>query len=216
MVIRNSAVFDFLQFFVSIYVTDTDIENISEKRNPAAAAGAAAGNVIAAAELGFKVLTKILDVLGDVKRKVAIAVANQSGKTWSALNVYYYSGTSDVVLPPSVKNSQALLYDSRKSDGPVARGAVGVIAYAMSDGNTLGVLFSVPFDYNLYKNWWNVKVYKGRRRADYDMYKDLYYNSEPKRGDNGYHEKLIGFGLKAKGFMLSAGQATLEIRVSPK
>ena len=120
-----------------------------------------------------------------------------------------------MVLPHTVKHNQALLYDSHKTEGPVARGAAGVMAYHMSDGNTLAVLFMVPFAYNLYPsgNMWNVKIYSGRKRANYKMYKQMYYGNNPLKGDDGYHVKFLGHGLKVRGYLNSSGMAIVKIRV---
>ena len=73
-------------------------------------------------------------------------------------------------------------------------------------------MFSVPFDYNLYENWWNAKLYPGNKRANYDQYYNLYYDANPFRA-NGWHERSLGSGLKFRGSMSSSGQATLEIHV---
>nr|A0A515MEN7.2 RecName: Full=DELTA-actitoxin-Afr1c; Short=DELTA-AITX-Afr1c; AltName: Full=Alpha-helical pore-forming toxin; Short=PFT; AltName: Full=Cytolysin; AltName: Full=Fragaceatoxin B; Short=fraB [Actinia fragacea] len=173
-----------------------------------------AGAIIDGASLTFDVLQTVLKALGDVSRKIAVGIDNEPGMTWTAMNTYFRSGTSDVILPHTVPHSKALLYDGQKNRGPVTTGVVGVIAYAMSDGNTLAVLFSIPFDYNLYSNWWNVKVYKGHRRADQAMYEELYYDFSPFRGDNGWHTKSIGYGLKGRGFMNSSGKAILQIHVN--
>lgn len=48
--------------------------------------------------------------------------------------------------------------------------------YTQGADKTVAVMFSVPFDYNLYSNWWDVKIYNGMKRATYDMYEDMYYN----------------------------------------
>jgi hypothetical protein len=162
--------------------------------------------VIAGGALGADVLGKALGSLGDIDRKIVIGVGNESEKSWTALNAYLSSGTSDVVLPEEVPNTKAFLYKAQKDRGPVATGVVGVLAYSMSDGNTLGILFSVPFDYNLYENWWNVKLYAERsKHTDESMYNDLYYNTKPHQGDNGWYEKTLGYGLKSKGCMTSSG-----------
>ena len=79
---------------------------------------------------------------------------------------------------------------------------------------TLGVLFSIPYDYNLYSNWWNVKLYIGKKQADYDMYYDLYYYANPFKGDNGWHHRDLGSRLKIRGSMASSGQATFELHVT--
>uniref|UniRef100_A0A679KL36 mRNA n=1 Tax=Oulactis sp. TaxID=2093647 RepID=A0A679KL36_OULSP len=181
-----------------------------EKRSPLAVAGA----VIEGGNLAMSVLEKVLKAIGDVSRKIAIGVDNESGKPWTAINTYFRSGTSDIILPHEVKSGKALLYNSQKNRGPVATGVVGVLTYAMSDGNTLAVLFSVPYDYNLYSNWWNVRVYSGKQRATQYMYEKLYYDYSPFKGDNGWHSRNLGYGLKCRGFMNSSGKAVLEIQVS--
>ena len=72
-------------------------------------------------------------------------------------------------------SGKALLYEGRKTRGPVATGSVGVMAYYIPDmDKTLAVMFSIPFDYNLYSNWWNVKLFRGSDRANYYMYYFMY------------------------------------------
>ena len=73
-------------------------------------------------------------------------------------------------------------------------------------------MFSVPFDYNLYENKWNAKLYPGNKRASKDQYKDLYHEEDPFSAD-GWHDRSLGSGLKLRGSMSSSGTATLEIRV---
>ena len=108
------------------------------------------------------------------------------------------------------------MYGARKTAGPVATGAVGVMTYHIpSIQKTLAVLFSVPFDYNLYSNWWDVKLYSGKKWAGYSIYDNMYYGN-PFRGDNRWHYKDLGSGLKLMGAMSSSGKASLVIRVSKK
>ena len=106
------------------------------------------------------------------------------------------------------------MWGARQTSGPVARGAVGVFTYCIPGlYRTLAVMYSVPFDYNWYSNWFNVKLYKGYVRADKGMFNDLYYDADPFKGDNGWHDRSLGSGLKFRGAMTSSGQATLEIKV---
>jgi len=62
-----------------------------------------------------------------------------------------------------------------------ARGAVGVVTYKLfiPSGNvqTLAVMYSVPYDFNLYSNWFAVGVFGSTKSCDYDLYYDMYYNS---------------------------------------
>ena len=66
-------------------------------------------------------------------------------------------------------------------------------------------MFSVPFDYNLYQNWWNAKLHPGNKRANYDQYYDLYYDANASKA-NGWH----GSGLKFRGSMSNSDKATLR------
>lgn len=106
------------------------------------------------------------------------------------------------------------MYAARQSDGPVATGVVGVLTYYIPDmKSTLAVMWSVPFDYNLYENWWNVKLYDGKVKPNYDMYNELYYRASPFKA-GGWETKNLGDGLKCRGFMTTPGNARLEIHVS--
>lgn len=173
----------------------------------------AAEAVLPAAELTFGVLEKVLQALGDIKRKIAIGIVNETSFSWEALNVFFRSGASDAILPELVNTDQALVYSARKTNGPVATGSVGVLTYYMKGANkTLAVLFSVPFDYNLYSNWWDAKVYPGRKTADNDMYKEL-YNGDPFKGDDAWHSKEIGEGFSMKGIMTSAGTCQQQLKI---
>ena len=91
-------------------------------------------------------------------------------------------------------------------------GVRGVVAYYIqSIDTTLAVMFSIPFNYNLYQNLWNAKLYPGNQRANYDQYYDLYYNADPFMA-NGWDQRYLGYGLKFRGSMSNSRKATLEIR----
>ena len=108
------------------------------------------------------------------------------------------------------------MWGAKKTSGPVARGAVGVFTYCFRIRGilkTLAVMYSVPFDYNWYSNWWNVKLYSGNKKASRSIFNDLYYYSNPFKGDNSWHYKGLGSNLKFWGAMSSSGQSTLQIKV---
>ena len=107
-----------------------------------------------------------------------------------------------------------MLYAARKTRGPVATGAVGVLTYHIPGlGKTLAVMFSIPFDYNLYSNSWDVKLYSGKKEADQKMFEDLNYGS-PFKGSNKWQERNLGSGLKIRGCMASSGHAVFELHVT--
>ena len=112
-----------------------------------------------------------------------------------------------------VSLGEAILWGARKTSGPIARGAVGVFTYYIRAlDKTLAIMYSVPFDFNLFRNWWNVKLYGGRREASKQTFRDM-YGADRVRGDNAWHTKNLGLGLSVEGAMGSTGQSELEIRV---
>lgn len=176
---------------------------------------AVAGAVIAGATLGVNTLTKILEAMTG-GRKIAIGISNETGTTWTAKDTYLdFSTTSDVVPPLEVENGKALLYSAKAVSGLPMAGITGAIAYSMSDGNTLIFIFSVPYNYAFYDNWWNVRVYKGEKKATEAVFDELYSSrAKPIKGNDGWKEKdNIGEGYKAKGVMSSSGNAPLLINV---
>ena len=94
----------------------------------------------------------------------------------------------------------ALLYGSQKTMGSVATGTVEVLTYYIPDiGKTLAVIFSVPFNYNLYSNWFDVWLYSGKvspATASYSLWKELYYDDPFKRDINIWNYRYLqGSGL---------------------
>ena len=112
-----------------------------------------------------------------------------------------------------VSLGKAILWGARKTSGPIARGAVGVFTYYIPAlDKTLAIMYSVPFDFNLFRNWWNVKLYSGRREASKQTFRDM-YGADRVKGDNAWHTIKLGSGLSVKGAMGSTGQSKLEIKV---
>lgn len=93
-----------------------------------------------------EVLKTALAAMGTMDRKIAIGIHNGTEESWSALNVYFESGTSDQPLPSVIKSNSNLIYTAHQILGPVTRGSVGVLAYKMGKHKTLGVLYRVPLE----------------------------------------------------------------------
>lgn len=118
----------------------------------------------------------------------------------------------------SVLLATALLYGSQKTMGSVATGTVEVLTYYIPDiGKTLAVIFSVPFNYNLYSNWFDVWLYSGKvspATASYSLWKELYYDDPFKRDINIWNYRYLqGSGLWVRCAMSNMGQATIEIHI---
>lgn len=82
-----------------------------------------------------------------------------------------------------------------------ATGAVGVLMYDLCErhkeaSETLAIMFSVPWDYNLYKNWFAVGIYKKGRICDHSLYKEMYYEKNQK---SFVRAEAVGTGITYKG-----------------
>ena len=63
---------------------------------------AAASGMVSAAS-AMEVMSTLLESIGDAKRKIAISVLNETNHPWKVISVYFSSGTSDMILPLTVK-----------------------------------------------------------------------------------------------------------------
>lgn len=65
-----------------------------------------------------------------------------------------------------------------------ATGAVGVFTYDLVNADlndyshVLAVMFSVPYDRNLYSNWFGVGIFERGNECDYNLYNVMYNGSE--------------------------------------
>lgn len=83
-------------------------------------------------------------------------------------------------------------------------GAIGVLMYDLvgrshtGSNERLAIMFSVPWDYNLYKNWFAVGIYMAGRSCNAELYKEMYY--EEKQNELGFvREEATGSGINYVG-----------------
>ena len=150
-------------------------------------------------------------------RRIAICLTiteSDAKITFHTPTTYFDSGTSDVPLPRQFTSGQSIAWGSRKTAGPCATGTVGVFTYNSSDENTLAVMWSLPFDFAIYKSWWNVKMFRGTRTANEDIYSEMYRTAQYK-GNNDWHGPMdIGQGYTMTGTMAPSSVTSLEIEVT--
>lgn len=109
-----------------------------------------------------------------------------------------------------------------------ATGTIGVLTYELWERlrndyiETLAIMFSVPWDYNLYKNWFAVGIYKKGRNCDESLYKEMYYEKNQK--EHGFvREEATGSGinyvgnyLDIKATMNPLGKSIMKVEVWEK
>ena len=116
-----------------------------------------------------------------------------------------------------------MTYSARKTAGPVTYGAEGIFTYYIPGiTKTLAVMFSVPFNYAVNSNWVDVQLYDGSINANLDLWNMMYHNNPNKfKGNNMWHQKNLESGrgekgIRAKFYMSSSGQATIQIQILPR
>ncbi|CAB5179824.1 unnamed protein product [Rhizophagus irregularis] len=175
------------------------------------------------------------ELVGDFARKTVITIKNHSKQILDEHSVHFYSGTSDWAIPGPVSNGEGLVWGTRKTAGPVATGTVGVFVYHIKDQNqSLAFMWSIPFDYNIYSNWWSIIVYDGFIEAndgnnsilltksklpqylfyiiDLDLYREMYYNS-PNKGDSQTYKRDLNFGWRYEGSMGNSGTPIIVVDI---
>lgn len=88
------------------------------------------------------------------------------------------SGYNLSPLAPTVGSSERDISTFTKTYGK-ARGAVGVFTYELFNPSKkhteiMAVMFSVPFDYNLYSNWFAVGIFNKDKSCDDTLYDEMY------------------------------------------
>lgn len=117
--------------------------------------------------------------------------------------MYLENGESYNPPQPTVHHLMTECCTFTKS-GSSATGAIGVLTYDLYENThkdaieCLAIMFSVPWDYNLYKNWFAVGIYKKDRTCDEALYKEMYY--EKKQKEHGFvREEAVGSGINYVG-----------------
>lgn len=101
------------------------------------------------------------------------------------LRVYLENGNCHSPPQPTVRPLQTEVCNFSKTSAK-ASGAVGILTYDLFERQSngakekLAIMFSVPYDYNLYKNWVAVGIYELGRDCDESLYKEMYYNKDQK------------------------------------
>ena len=142
-------------------------------------------DVIAGSALVITILSDLLESL-TAARKISIAINNYTGKTLTTPKSYTFSGGTHA-LALEIDGDKAGFSSAEKTSGPVATGTVGVVSYELEGtGFRLAIMYSTPFDYDLYSNWFKMAVINKTTKTDYSLYEDMYYNYDKKTSGNAW------------------------------
>ncbi|XP_078054098.1 DELTA-actitoxin-Aas1a-like isoform X2 [Mustelus asterias] len=115
---------------------------------------------------------------GEFNRSVLVEIANNTeNRFFTSPETYIYSGYT-YSLPTSLINP------GRKGDAlfvrtsGTARGSVGVLTYTF-DSHQFSLLFSNPYDYNLYSTFWALYIPIVPELTDENLYYKMYYELAP-------------------------------------
>lgn len=126
---------------------------------------------------------------------------------------------------PTVRTTKTEVCSFTKDDN-TASGAVGVLTYELFDmrqrktTELMAVMFSVPFDYNIYKNWLGVGLFESTRACDDKLYKLMYNDKDfshfVRQEANGSGVKYTGSTVDVRACMSSAGKAMIKLELYDK
>ncbi|XP_046889081.1 DELTA-actitoxin-Afr1c-like [Hypomesus transpacificus] len=145
-------------------------------------------------------------------RNCTIEITNVSS-SYCLVNpkVYMSSGYTYNPPQPTVRTMKTEVCSFTKDDD-TATGSVGVLTYELFDMRTRGcnelvaIMFSVPYDYNIYKNWLGLGFFEHTRACDEKLYKHMYYEKD---FTNFQRHEAVGSGVHYAGRMVDV-RATMS------
>ncbi|XP_071770904.1 DELTA-stichotoxin-Hcr4a-like [Centroberyx gerrardi] len=160
------------------------------------------------------------------RRNVTIEISNLTNN-YCLLNpkVFLDSGNTHIPPQPTVRPLKTEVCNFSKTSAK-ASGAVGVLTYDLFERSrndyieTLAIMFSVPYDFNLYKNWFGVGIHSKGKECNEALFKEMYYNKTQegfvRLEANGSGITHDGSYLDIKATMSPMGRAIMKVEVWDK
>uniref|UniRef100_A0A8C6SV33 Uncharacterized protein n=1 Tax=Neogobius melanostomus TaxID=47308 RepID=A0A8C6SV33_9GOBI len=161
-------------------------------------------------------------------RNCTVEISNISGN-YCLVNpkIYMESGFAHSPPQPTVRSQKTEVFSFTKDDN-TASGAVGVFTYELfhmkqrKSVGVMAVMFSVPFDYNFYKNWLGIGIFAVSQACDEKLYKEM-YNGKDFTNFQRHESDGSGVMFSSKDHMLdvracmsSEGKAIIKIEIYDK
>uniref|UniRef100_A0A1A8C9Q3 Actinoporin-like protein n=1 Tax=Nothobranchius kadleci TaxID=1051664 RepID=A0A1A8C9Q3_NOTKA len=126
---------------------------------------------------------------------------------------------------PTIRTTKTELCSFIKDDN-TATGAAGVLTYELFHmrerrcSELMAIMFSVPFDYNIYKNWLGVGIFQHTHACDkklfHSMYNDKDFTSFVRQEATGSGLLFRGRGLDVRACMCDVGKAIVKVELYDK
>ena len=136
-----------------------------------------------------------------------MSFSNGTSATWTHHGIFFKHGEIATLPVDPVESGEKGVFTFKKKGGVF--GASGLLSYKMSDGNTIAMMFSVPYVHLLQKNRWNVHIYEGHREMDENTYEEINSGAAGGKafeGNDAWHEKHLPFGYHVEGIMTGGNE----------
>lgn len=158
-------------------------------------------------------------------RSGVITIENQLPFDLIEPKIYTFSGgiqgfPGEISAKPSDPTKQSVGVIGVKNSSGATAGAVGVVTYQVKGQDfRLAICYSIPYDYNLYENWFKFQIITKHTPTDHALYEDMYYNYGKKTlgriaPASGGSAKWIN-GYRMSGTMGTTGKCELKLTVKP-
>ncbi|XP_055049404.2 DELTA-sagatoxin-Srs1a-like [Misgurnus anguillicaudatus] len=138
--------------------------------------------------------------------------------------IYTYSGYCCHPPQPTIstKNTGGCAFTKTAF---TACGAVGILTYDLfhMENQTcterIAILFSVPYDYNIYENFFGIGVFTTDRECNEALYNEMYYESSPSFTRGKAKESRITYKaqrVELRATMSNAGKAIIKLEIHDK
>ncbi|KAM4525405.1 DELTA-actitoxin-Afr1e-like [Odontesthes bonariensis] len=160
------------------------------------------------------------------RRNVTIEITNLTNN-YCLINpkVFLDSGSCRSPPQPTVRPLKTEVCNFSKNTAK-ATGAVGVLTYDLFERQsntvkeTVAIMFSVPYDYNMYKNWLALGIFHQGKEVNKKLYEEMYYNKEQqgfvREEAKGCGLTFEGSSLDVKATMSPTGRAILKVELWDK
>ena len=136
-----------------------------------------------------------------------MSFSNRTSTTWKHHGIFFKHGEKISLPADPLDSGEKGVFVFKKMGG--IYGASGLLSYKMSDGNTIAMMFSVPYVHLGQKNKWNVHIYEAHREMNEHTYDELHSGAaggSPFEGNDAWHEKHLPFGYHVEGIMTGGNQ----------